>query len=141
VVAQSDLGFSTAQRKLADDGRTTEGWLRYTYAAPFTVLLRSEEPEGGLRQSFFQAIQPIDERNTRLFFIVRVPETEPVALAELLAQEEVVQQEDLWITAALRRKGMPLGAQDLHVRSDANAILFRRVMRHLFDSAGGMVAG
>ena len=131
---QYDLGFSTVQRKLADDNLETEGWLRYTYAAPFTVLLRSEEPDGGLRQSFFQAIQPIDERRTRLFFIVRVPETDPVALDELRQVEEVVQQEDLWITAALRRKGMPVvGAPDLHVRSDTNAVLYRRVMRRLLE--------
>jgi phenylpropionate dioxygenase-like ring-hydroxylating dioxygenase large terminal subunit len=132
IVEQHEFGFSTAQRKLADDDVSTEGWLRYTLAAPFTVLLRSEEPDGGLRQSFFQAIQPIDERRTRLFFMVRVPETDPSVLSELLAQEEIVQQEDLWITAALRRRGMPVvGAPDLHVRSDGNAILYRRVMRHL----------
>jgi hypothetical protein len=132
TVDQHELGFSTVQRKLADDNIETEGWLRYTYAAPFTVLLRSEEPDGGLRQSFFQAVQPIDVRRTRLFFIVRVPETDPAELAELRDVEEVVQQEDLWITAALRRSGMPLvGAPDLHVRSDANAILYRRVMRGL----------
>jgi phenylpropionate dioxygenase-like ring-hydroxylating dioxygenase large terminal subunit len=128
------LGFSTVQRKLADDDVGTEGWLRYTYAAPFTVLLRSEEADGGLRQSFFQAVQPIDEQRTRLFFIVRVEETDPIVLRDLLAEEEVVQQEDLWITAALRRTGMPVaGAPDLHVRSDANAILFRRVMRQLLQ--------
>jgi phenylpropionate dioxygenase-like ring-hydroxylating dioxygenase large terminal subunit len=134
LVDQHELGFSTVQCKLADDNVGTEGWLRYTYAAPFTVLLRSEEPDGSLRQSFFQAIQPIDERHTRLYFIVRVPETDPAVLGELLAQEEVVQQEDLWITAALRRAGMPVvGAPDLHVRSDGNAILYRRVMRRLLD--------
>ena len=136
VVDQHDLGFSSVLRKLNDDDESTEGWLRYTFAAPFTVLLRSEEPDGALRQSFFQVVQPIDERRTRLFFMVRVPQTATDVLAELLAQEEIVQQEDLWITAALRRRGMPIGgAQDLHVRSDANAILFRRALRHVFDSA------
>ena len=134
IVDHPDLGFSTVQRKLADDNVATEGWLRYTCAAPFTVLLRSEEPDGTLRQSFFQAIQPIDERRTRIYFMVRVLETDPAELSELLAQEEVVQQEDVWITAALRRRGMPVsGGPDLHVRSDGNAILDRRVMRHLFD--------
>lgn len=136
IVDQHEFGFSTAQRKLADDDVSTEGWLRYTLAAPFTVLLRSEEPDGGLRQSFFQAIQPIDEHRTRLFFMVRVPEADPAILNELLAQEEVVQQEDLWITSALRRRGMPVaGAPDLHVRSDGNAILYRRVMRQLLGGA------
>jgi vanillate O-demethylase monooxygenase subunit len=141
IVAQHDLGFSTVQRKLADDNVGTEGWLRYTLVAPFTVLLRSEEPDGRLRQSFFQAIQPIDDRHTRLFFLVRVPETDPSELSELLAQEEVVQQEDLWITAALRRTGMSIAPDphvrrgDLHVRTDGNAILYRRVMRHEFDGA------
>ena len=48
IVDQHDLGFSTVQRKLADDNASTEGWLRYTCAAPFTVLLRSEEPDGAL---------------------------------------------------------------------------------------------
>ena len=135
IVDQYDLGFSTVQRKLADDNVSTEGWLRYTCAAPFTVLLRSEEPDGGLRQSFFQAIQPIDERRTRIYFIVRVLDTDPDALNELLAQEEIVQQEDVWITAALRRRGMPVSAgPDLHVRSDGNAILYRRVMRNVLDS-------
>ena len=134
IVDQHDLGFSTVQRKLADDNASTEGWLRYTCAAPFTVLLRSEEPDGRLRQSFFQAIQPIDERRTRIYFMVRVLDTDPIELNELLAQEEIVQQEDVWITAALRRSGMPVsGGPDLHVRSDGNAILYRRVMRHLLD--------
>ena len=134
TVDQHEFGFSTVQRKFADDNVEIEGWLRYTYAAPFTVLLRSEEPDGSLRQSFFQAIQPIDERRTRLFFVVRVPETDPVALRELREVEEVVQHEDLWITAALRRTGMPVvGAPDLHVRSDANAIMYRRVMRRLLE--------
>ncbi len=141
TVDQHDLGFSTVQRKLAEDNVGTEGWLRYTLVAPFTVLLRSEEPDGGLRQSFFQAIQPIDDRHTRLFFLVRVPETESAELSELLAQEEIVQKEDLWITAALRRAGMPIGtgvqdgSADLHVRTDGNAILYRRVLRHVFDDA------
>ena len=136
IVEQHDLGFSTVQRKLADDNVGTEGWLRYTLVAPFTVLLRSEESDGRLRQSFFQAIQPIDDRHTRLFFLVRVPETDPGKLGELLAQEEVVQKEDLWITAALRRTGMAtVGGADLHVRTDGNAILYRRVMRHVFDDA------
>ena len=134
TVDQHEFGFSTVQRKLADDNVATEGWLRYTYAAPFTVLLRSEEPDGTLRQSFFQAVQPIDERRTRLFFIVRVVETDPATLREWREIEEVVQQEDLWMTAALRRTGMPLiGAPDLHVRTDANAVLYRRVMRRLFE--------
>lgn len=133
VVEQHDLGFSTVRRKLADDGESTEGWLRYTMEAPFTVLLRSEEPDGSLRVSFFQAVQPIDARRTRLFFSVRVPQTDPAELAAACAQEEIVQQEDLWITAALRRSGMPLtGGPDLHVRSDGNSILYRRVMRNVF---------
>jgi phenylpropionate dioxygenase-like ring-hydroxylating dioxygenase large terminal subunit len=142
VVHQHALGFSTVQRKLEDDNVATEGWLRYTLAAPFTVMLRSEEPDGSLRNSFFQAAQPIDERRTRLFFRVRVPQTDPNVLAGMRADEEVVQQEDLWITAALRRRGMPLDAgTDLHVRSDANAILYRRVLRHLFDRAGAVSSG
>ncbi len=137
VVDQHEYGFSTVRRKLADDDVSTEGWLRYTLVVPFTVLLRSEEPNGEMRQSFFQAVQPIDERRTRLFFIVRVPETDPAVLESFLRQEEVVQSEDLWITAALRRSGMALvGGPDLHVRSDTNAILYRRVMRNVFgDSA------
>jgi vanillate O-demethylase monooxygenase subunit len=137
ILDQHEFGFSTVQRKLGDDDTSTEGWLRYSFVAPFTVLLRSEEPDGALRQSFFQAVQPIDSQRTRLFFIVRVPETDPVTLAAMLAEEEGVQREDLWITAALRRTGMPLaGAPDLHVRSDGNAILYRRVMRRLLDAAG-----
>jgi len=133
VVDQHRFGFSSVLRKLADDDVSTEGWLRYTYVAPFTVLLRSEEPDGSLRQSFLQAIQPIDEHHTRMFFITRVPQTDPEFLADLWAQEEIVQREDLWMTAALRRKAMPL-VGDLHVRSDANAILYRRVMRNLIDA-------
>jgi phenylpropionate dioxygenase-like ring-hydroxylating dioxygenase large terminal subunit len=137
VVDQHRFGFSSFLRKLADDDVSTEGWLRYTYLAPFTVLLRSEEPDGGLRQSFLQAIQPIDHQHTRMFFITRVPQTDPAFLADLWAQEEIVQQEDLWMTAALRRDAMPLvGGPDLHVRSDSNAILYRRVMRNVFSPAG-----
>jgi phenylpropionate dioxygenase-like ring-hydroxylating dioxygenase large terminal subunit len=136
IIDQHPFGFSTVQRKLADDGVSTEGWLRYTCVVPFFVLLRSEEPDGTLRQSFLQAIQPIDQHHTRMFFIHRVPQTDPGELAELHAAEEIVQREDLWMTAALRRTGMPLvGAPDLHVRSDGNAILYRRAMRNLFEES------
>ena len=132
VVEQTEFGFKTALAKLADDDSSVEGWLRYTLAAPFTVLLRSEEPDGTLRQSFFQAVQPIDETRTRLFFMVRVPESDPDVLAELLDAEEQVQREDLWITAQQRRAGMAVvGGPDLHVRSDRNAVLYRQVMRHV----------
>ena len=104
----NEFGFSTAQRKLADDDVSTEGWLRYTLSAPFTVLLRSEEPDGEPPPVVLPS-DPTDrrERHTRFFFMVRVPETDPAALRELQAVEEIVQQEDLWITAALRRRGMP----------------------------------
>ncbi len=133
LVDEHTLGFSTVLRKLADDGVTTEGWLRYSCAAPFTVMLRSEEPDGALRNSFLQVIQPISATHTRLFFQVRVPQTDPAKLAAMLEVEEGVQREDLWITSAQRRAGMPLSVSgDLHVRSDRNGVLYRRVMRNLF---------
>ena len=132
LIDQHDLGFCTALRKVAADNQSTEGWLRYTLAAPFTVLLRSEEPDGALRQSFFQAIQPIDQHHTRLFFMVRVPETDPDILEAMLHDEERVQQEDLQMTAAQRRTGMSvIGGPDLHVRSDRNGVLYRQTLRHM----------
>ncbi len=136
LVDEHDLGFSTVLQKLADDNVTTEGWLRYSCTAPFTVTLRSEEPDGTLRNSFLQVIQPLSATHTRLFFQVRVPQTDPAELAAMLEVEEGVQREDLWITSAQRRTGMPLtGAPDLHVRSDRNGVLYRRVMRNLFGAA------
>jgi phenylpropionate dioxygenase-like ring-hydroxylating dioxygenase large terminal subunit len=132
VVRQDEFGFTTALRKLGDDDATTEGWLRYTLAAPYTVLLRSEEADGTLRQSFFQAVQPIDQQRTRLFFLVRVLTTDADELSELAAAEEQVQREDLWITAAQRRTGMAVSeGPDLHVRSDRNAVLYRQTLRNV----------
>ena len=138
VVDQHEFGFAAVQRKLADDGVATEGWLKYTFAAPFTVLLRSEEPDGRVRQSFFQSIQPIDELHTRLFFMVRVPETDPDAGVSCLPRRRSVQ------TGRRVDHGSPSSSghaarctEDLHVRSDANAILYRRVMRHVLGPAGG----
>lgn len=132
IIDQHELGFRSVLAKTDLDGESNEGWLRYTLAAPFTVLLRSEEPDGSLRQSFFQAIQPIDERRTRLFFIVRVPRTDDRTLAEMLAAEEQVQREDLWITAAQRRTAMDLGVgTDLHVRSDRNGVMYRQTLRNV----------
>ncbi len=135
VVDQDELTFRTVTRKLADDDTTTEGWLRYTLAAPFTVLLRSEEPDGRLRTSFFQAIQPIDHRRTRMFFLIRVPLTDPVGLAAMLEVEQGILDEDHRMNSALRRRGMPLGGgPDLHVRTDRNGVLFRRALGHVFDA-------
>lgn len=137
VLAEHELGFATrvAYRLAADEG-ATEGWLNYACAAPFTVSLRNEKTDGSLRRSFFQAIQPIDEHSTRMFFIVRGPETDQAMLDELRAVEETVQQEDLWITAAQRRRQLSLDdGVDLHVRSDKNGIMYRRVMRRLLLSA------
>ena len=133
LVDEHELGFSTVLRKLTDDGVTTEGWLRYSCTTPFTVTLRSEEPDGTVRSSFMQVIQPISATHTRMFFQVRVPQTDAAELAAMLDVEEGVQREDLWITSAQRRTGMPLvGSRDLHVRSDRNGVLYRKVMRNLF---------
>lgn len=133
LVDEHPLGFRTALRKLNDDG-STEGWLRYTLAAPFTVLLRSEEPDGALRTSFFQAIQPIDEATTRMFFLIRVPYTDPGRLEATLVVEQGVLDEDHRMNSALRRTAMPLaGGPDLHVKADRNGVLYRRVLRHLLN--------
>lgn len=130
LVDEHPLGFRTTLQKLTGDGATTEGWLHYTLAAPFTVLLRSEEPDGRLRTSFFQAIQPIDERLTRMFFMIRVPQTDPDELAAMLVVEQGVLDEDHRMTSAQRRTTMHLSAgPDLHVRSDRNGVLYRKVMR------------
>jgi phenylpropionate dioxygenase-like ring-hydroxylating dioxygenase large terminal subunit len=143
LVDEHPLGFRTALHKLADDGATTEGWLRYTLAAPFTVLLRSEEPDGRLRTSFFQAVQPIDERLTRMFFMIRVPQTDADELAAMLVVEQGVLDEDHRMTSAQRRTAMHLSAgPDLHVRSDRNGVLYRKVLRNVVNlpadaSAGG----
>jgi vanillate O-demethylase monooxygenase subunit len=132
VVDEHPLGFRTTLQKFAADDVSTEGWLHYTLAAPFTVLLRSEEPDGSLRTSFFQAIQPIDERMTRMFFMIRVPQTDPEQLAEMLLVEEGVLREDHRMTSAQRRVGMHVvGGPDLHVRSDRNGVLYRRTMRNV----------
>lgn len=137
VRAEHEFGFSTrVSYGLTADERSTEGWLNYSCAAPFTVTLRNEKTDGRLRRTFFQAIHPIDEHQTRLFFIVRGPETDRASLDELRAVEETVQQEDLWITEAQRRRLLSLDdGVDLHVRSDKNGIMYRRVMRHLLASA------
>ena len=68
IVDQHDLGFSTVQRKLADDNESTEGWLRYTLRRAVHRPVAQRGAGRRLRNSFFQAIQPIDERRTRLFF-------------------------------------------------------------------------
>lgn len=136
VTGEDDFGFSTrVPFHLADDEGTIEGWLHYACRAPFTVTLRNETPDGRLRRSFFQAIQPIDEHHTRLFFVVRGPETDAARLAEQQAIEEIVQQEDLWMSAAQRRQEMSIDdGIDLHVRSDRNGILYRRLLRSVIAS-------
>lgn len=135
VLRDDRFGFSTkVPFRLAADEDGLEGWFTYGCAAPFTVTLRNETPAGDLRRSFFQAIQPIDEVHTRLFFIVRGHETDPDALAEQLRIEEVVQLEDLSMTMAQRRRTMSLDdGVDLHVKSDRNGILYRRMLRRLLD--------
>lgn len=135
VVDEHRLGFRTTLQKFAADNVSTEGWLHYTLVAPFTVLLRSEERDGSLRTSFFQAIQPIDERRTRMFFMIRVPQTDPEQLAEMLLIEEGVLREDHRMTSAQRRHGMHVvGGPDLHIRSDRNGVLYRRTMRNVISA-------
>ena len=77
------------------------GWLNYTCAAPFSVLLRTTAPDGSLRRAYYQAVQPIDATRTRLFFMVRSRETDPGELAAQRDVEEVVQAEDLRMNASL----------------------------------------
>lgn len=134
LVEEHPLGFRTTLRKLADDATSTEGWLRYTLQAPFTVVLRSEEAGGALRTSFFQAIQPIDAERTRMFFLVRVPQTDGPTLAAMCASDTQVLAEDQAMTAAQRRTGIDLSDRvDLHVRADRNGVLYRRVLRTLLE--------
>jgi phenylpropionate dioxygenase-like ring-hydroxylating dioxygenase large terminal subunit len=138
VIAEHEFGFTTrVPYRLAPAAGSTaemplEGFLHYSMTLPFTVLLQNLKPDGSHRRSYFQAIQPIDERHTRLFFIVRGPETDPVELAEMCAVEEEVQREDLWMTAAQRRSSLSLvDGVDLHVRADKNGIMYRRLMKRL----------
>lgn len=136
VLTDEEYGFAT-RVPFSNAGREDEvyGWYGYVYRAPYSATLRNEEPDGRLRRSFFQAIQPIDERRTRLFFIVRGHETDPGALAAERAVEEVVQQEDLRMTVAQRRTALSIDdGFDLHVRSDRNGILYRRVLRRIIDT-------
>jgi phenylpropionate dioxygenase-like ring-hydroxylating dioxygenase large terminal subunit len=135
VLYEHQYGFGTkVPFRMAADEVGLEGWFTYGCAAPFTVTLRNETADGQLRRSFFQAIQPIDEHHTRLFFIVRGHATEPAELAEQLRVEEIVQLEDLTMTASQRRRTMSLDdGVDLHVKSDRNGILYRRMLRRLVD--------
>lgn len=126
-----ELTFTSTMRKLEHDSVTTEGWLHYRFAAPFTVHLRSEEPDGRLRNSFFQAIQPMDARRSRLFFQTRVPQTDPAELGPLFDYEQEVQLEDLWMNRAVRRTGLRFGNGELHVRTDRNGVLYRQIMQTL----------
>ena len=134
VVHESEFEFATWVRyRLAGDPEPL-GTLNYTCTLPYSVILRNQKPDGSLRRSFFQAIQPIDEHRTRLFFIVRGHETDPDVLEKDREVEEIVQQEDLWMTAALRRTELSLDdGIDLHVRADKNGIIYRRLLRGLIN--------
>ena len=72
---------------------TVDLQLEYDRSRGYTVLLRSEEPDGQLRTSFFQVIQPIDDRHTRLFFMVRVPQTDPEELTATLRDVALIADE------------------------------------------------
>ncbi|MBB3677130.1 Rieske 2Fe-2S domain-containing protein [Modestobacter versicolor] len=136
-------GFRGVQKQLSDDPEAGTGGnpLRratYRYRAPFQLLQRVEELDGGAVRTVLFLLQPEDADSTRVYTCVLLRGTggaavvPPDVVAAEVALQQAVLAEDLAQQAAMGSTGLPLLLRDeLHVPADRLGVALRRALADL----------
>lgn len=125
-----DPEVATGGRPLRQRRRTT-----YVHRAPFQLRLRQEFLDSGATTTIVYLLQPEDDDSTRIYVRVmlaagpgqRLPA--PATVAERVALQQRVLEEDIASQAALQLPGLPLDPRDeVHVPADARGVALRQAL-------------
>ncbi len=132
-----DPEVATGRRPLRQRRRTT-----YTYRAPFQLHLRQEFLDSGATTTLLYLLQPEDVDSTRIYVCLLLsdgpgqPLPTPARVADQLALQKRVLEEDVHSQARLALDGLPLDRRDeVHVPADRRGIALREALCD-FVSAG-----
>jgi phenylpropionate dioxygenase-like ring-hydroxylating dioxygenase large terminal subunit len=120
----------TGGRPLRQRRRTT-----YTYRAPFQLRLRQEFLDSGAATTILYFLQPEDLDSTRIYVCLLLasgpglPLPAPADVAEQVALQHEILEEDVRSQAALAVGGLPLDLRDeVHVAADQLGVALRQAL-------------
>jgi phenylpropionate dioxygenase-like ring-hydroxylating dioxygenase large terminal subunit len=125
-----DPAVATGERPLRQRRRTT-----YVLRAPFQIRLRQEFLDTGATTALLYLLQPEDADSTRIYVRLmlaagpgqRLPA--PATVAEQVALQQQVLEEDIRSQAALQLPGLPLDLRaEVHVPADARGVALRQAL-------------
>ena len=136
-------GFTSAQEQWSDGpaglgvpaGPRPRRRSTYVHRAPFQLLRRVEELDGGAVRTVLFLLQPEDADSTRVYTCLLLSglggaaAVPPHVVADEVAFEEAVLAEDLALQAVMASTGLPLQLRDeLHVPADRLGVALRRTL-------------
>ncbi len=133
---REDPGVERGERPLIQRRRMT-----YRYVAPFTATLRLEHLATGLVTVLLFAVQPETADRCRLYTVLARggrPDLLPddTQMAEALAFEQAVLDEDLQLQTLLPRSLPTDPTVEIHTRADRFALAVRRILARCIDETG-----
>jgi phenylpropionate dioxygenase-like ring-hydroxylating dioxygenase large terminal subunit len=110
--------------------------MRFTYSAPFVVLLRLDLPLTGVTNAILTFVTPVDDTTTIVHTaMLRNDITSEAGAAEAIAYERAVLDEDLAVIEFLPDTALDLRpTAQLHTRADRLALEYRRLLRALAEA-------
>lgn len=152
AVARDGLSFSVRYRHVtkaladsfhAEQFRTVERESYWVYTPPHHVYLRLSYPDEQAVLTISFCHQPVNASTTRLFctdYRNDIADT-PEAIAEAVAFQMAVAEEDRALLERLRTKAVPLDpTAEFHSRADRITLEMRRVLRELVELADAPAA-
>jgi phenylpropionate dioxygenase-like ring-hydroxylating dioxygenase large terminal subunit len=125
-----DPEVATGGRPLRQRRRTT-----YTYRAPFQLRLRQEFLDSGATTTILYLLQPEDFDSTRIYVCLLLssgpglPLPAPADVADQVALQRQILEEDVRSQAALAVTGLPLDLRDeVHVPADRLGVALRQAL-------------
>jgi len=113
--------------------------LEYRFTAPFSICLRIDYEEAGGTNVLDFYVQPQDDEHCRIYTTVHRNDLEgdETRLAECVAFERKVVDEDLGLQERYRDKRLPLDVTaEVHVKADRMTIELRRILAELVAPTG-----
>jgi len=125
-----DPEVATGGRPLRQRRRTT-----YSYRAPFQLRLRQEFLDSGATTTILYLLQPEDLDSTRIYLVLLLasgpgnPLPAPADVADQVALQHEILEEDVRSQAALAIAGLPLDLRDeVHVPADRLGVALRQAL-------------
>jgi vanillate O-demethylase monooxygenase subunit len=131
---REDPAVAEGRRPLVQQRRLT-----YRYHAPFHLALRIDFLDAGGTNTVGLFLQPETDQSCRIYSTLWRDDLggDPARMAEAVAFEQAVLDEDLVVQQAYDELVLPLDPQaELHTRADRTTVELRRILADLVAAAG-----